>query len=134
MALTIRKPWVAGRFYPDRPVRLRETIQGLTDMGAVRKKAVAIVSPHAGYVYSGPVAGAVFSSTVMPGAFVVLGPAHGEIGPLFAIQSEGGWRTPLGDSPIDRDLAVRILDGCSLVERDDQAHLWEHSLDRKSVV
>jgi len=124
-----RKPHVAGQFYPGSRERLRETIQGLTDATAERKKAVAVVSPHAGYIFSGPVAGAVFSTTVLPRVFVVLGPGHREIGPLFAIQAEGSWQTPLGESPIERELAGRILGGCALVEEDAQAHLWEHSLE-----
>ncbi|MCK7484051.1 MAG: AmmeMemoRadiSam system protein B [Candidatus Moduliflexus flocculans] len=62
--------------------------------GAERRQAIAVVSPHAGYVYSGPVAGEVFSTTAMPPVFVVLGPAHREIGPLFAVQAKGSWETP----------------------------------------
>jgi AmmeMemoRadiSam system protein B len=124
-----RKPYVAGQFYPGGRERLREAIEGLTDAAAERVKAVAVVSPHAGYVYSGPVAGAVFSTTVLPPVLVILGPGHREIGPLFAIQAEGSWQTPLGESPIERDLALRILAGCDRVEENDQAHLWEHSLE-----
>ncbi|OGD13184.1 MAG: AmmeMemoRadiSam system protein B [Candidatus Aminicenantes bacterium RBG_16_63_14] len=124
-----RKAFVAGRFYPGSCERLRETIAGLTASTAVRKKAIAVVSPHAGYVYSGPVAGAVFSSTLLPSVFIILGPGHREIGSLFAIQVRGSWQTPLGESPIERDLAARILAGCALVEENDQAHLWEHSLE-----
>lgn len=124
-----RRAYVAGQFYPAGRERLRETIEALIDPDAVGKKAVAIVSPHAGYVYSGPVAGAVFSSTVLPEVFVILGPAHREIDSLFAIQAEGSWQTPLGESRIEPDLARRILAGCPLVEEDAQAHLWEHSLE-----
>ncbi len=124
-----RKPYVAGQFYPGSGERLREAIEGLTDASAERKKAVAIVSPHAGYVYSGPVAGAVFSTTELPPVLVILGPGHREIGPLFAIQAQGSWQTPLGESPIERDLAHRILAGCDRVEENEQAHLWEHSLE-----
>jgi len=124
-----RKPFVAGQFYPGSRERLRETIEGLVVPDAPRKKALAVVSPHAGYIYSGAVAGAVFSTTVLPGVFVILGPGHREIGSLFAIQAQGSWQTPLGESPIERDLAGRILAGCSLVDENEQAHLWEHSLE-----
>lgn len=124
-----RKAFVAGQFYPGGRERLRETIAALVDPSAERKRAVAVVSPHAGYAYSGPVAGAVFAATAMPGTFVILGPGHREIGSLFAIQADGSWQTPLGESRIASKLAGRILAGCGLVEEDERAHLWEHSLE-----
>lgn len=124
-----RKPFVAGQFYPGTRERLREAVASLSDPAAVRTKALAVVSPHAGYVYSGKVAGAVFSSVVPPPVFVILGPAHRQIGPLFAIQAEGSWRTPLGESPVETDLASRILAGCPLVEASERAHQAEHSLE-----
>ncbi len=124
-----RKPCVAGQFYPGGREALRDTIAGLTDPSAVRKKALAVVSPHAGYIYSGPVAGSVFSSTRLPGVFAILGPAHREIGSLFAIQLRGSWQTPLGESPVDEALASRIVSGCPLVEENDEAHIGEHSLE-----
>jgi AmmeMemoRadiSam system protein B len=124
-----RKPFVAGQFYPGTRERLRETIALLTDPGTARKKALAVVSPHAGYVYSGGVAGAVFSSAALPPVFIILGPAHREIGPLFAVQAEGSWQTPLGESPIETGLASRVLAGCPLVEANERVHLMEHSLE-----
>jgi AmmeMemoRadiSam system protein B len=124
-----RKAFVAGQFYPGSRERLRETIAGFAVPDGVRKKAIAVVSPHAGYVYSGPVAGAVFSTTVLPAVFVILGPGHREIDSLFAIQARGSWQTPLGESPIEADLASRIIAGCPLVEENEEAHLGEHSLE-----
>jgi AmmeMemoRadiSam system protein B len=101
----------------------------LVDPAATPAKAIAIVSPHAGYVYSGPVAGAVYSATKIPELCVILGPAHRGIGPLFAIQVRGRWETPLGASPVDEALASRLLAGSAPVEEDDQAQLAEHSLE-----
>jgi len=124
-----RKPYVAGQFYPAGREALRETLAGMVDPAAAKTKAIALVSPHAGYVYSGPVAGAVFSSAEIPGVAVILGPAHREIGPLFAIQAGGRWLTPLGESPVDEALAARIAAACPLVEDDARAHLLEHSLE-----
>ena len=125
-----RKARVAGQFYPGDEARLRRTIEEMSEPpGGGRKKAIAVVSPHAGYVYSGPVAGAVFSLTVIPGTVVILGPGHREIGSLFAIQGRGSWLTPLGESPIEADLALQIMKRCALVEEDEQAHLLEHSLE-----
>jgi len=124
-----RKPCVAGSFYPGQKDRLLETIEQMTNPAAARKKALAVVAPHAGYEYSGPVAGAVFSSVEIPRTVVILGPAHRDIGALFAIQKEGSWVTPLGETPVQADLAALILDLCPLVKEDERAHLWEHSLE-----
>ncbi len=124
-----RKPSVAGQFYPGGRDKLRGTIAGMVDPAAAPRKAIAIVSPHAGYIYSGPVAAAVFSAVKVPATCVVLGPAHREIGSLFAIQGRGSWLTPLGESPVDEALASRITAACPLVEENAQAHLGEHSLE-----
>ncbi len=124
-----RQPYVAGQFYPGERKDLRQALAALIDPAAAAGPAIAVVSPHAGYVYSGPVAGAVFSAVRVPATAVLLGPAHHEIGPLFAIQTRGGWRTPLGESPVDGPLAGRIMAGCPLVEEDASAHRREHSLE-----
>ncbi len=124
-----RKACVAGQFYPGSREKLEETIAAMTVPAAARKKALAVVSPHAGYIYSGPVAGAVFSATVIPEVVVILGPGHREIGSLFAVQARGSWSTPLGDSAIDEALASRILAACPLAEENEEAHLGEHSLE-----
>ena len=124
-----RKPSVAGTFYPGRADELRKMIQGFIEAEAARTKAVAVVSPHAGYIYSGPVAGAVFSSVEVPDVAVILGPAHREIRPVVAIEREGAWQTPLGEAAIATALADLILERSSLVENDPAAHRLEHSLE-----
>jgi AmmeMemoRadiSam system protein B len=125
----IRKPAVAGYFYPGRPDDLRSTIEGMVDPGAAKKKAVAAVSPHAGFVYSGPVAGALFSSIQMPERFVLLGPSHRMINSRFALMREGAWETPLGTVPVDADMAAEIAGNSDLIEEDEGAHSQEHSLE-----
>ncbi len=125
-----RKPAVAGTFYPGKKDRLREIIEGLVaDPPVARRKALAAVAPHAGYEYSGRVAGAVFASVEIPGTVVVLGPGHRDIGSLFAVQSEGSWLTPLGETPIQADLASGILKLCPGAREDESSHLREHSLE-----
>jgi AmmeMemoRadiSam system protein B len=124
-----RRPSVAGTFYPGGETELRETLSRMTDPGKPREKAVAVIVPHAGYEYSGPVAGAVLSSVAVPEVALVLGPAHREIGPLFALQAGGSWLTPLGELPIDEELARAILDRCPLVEDDASSHRGEHSIE-----
>jgi AmmeMemoRadiSam system protein B len=130
MAVMKRKPYVAGTFYPGQKDRLRETIERLVSSPPVpRKKALAVIAPHAGYEYSGRVAGAVFASAEIPGTVVVLGPGHRDIGSLFAVQKEGSWLSPLGETPIQKDLASSILEFCPAAREDERSHLWEHSLE-----
>lgn len=124
-----RRPFVAGQFYPGGAGELRAMIRGMIDPRARKERAIAIVSPHAGYIYSGPVAGAVFSSVLLPRTIIILGPAHRGIAPLFAIQRSGSWTTPLGDVPIEANLADAIIRLEPLVKEDVSAHLHEHSLE-----
>ncbi len=124
-----RKPYVAGSFYPGQKDLLEGMIEGFVDRNAERTQVLAVVVPHAGYEYSGPVAGAVFSSVELPAEVVILGPSHRGIEPLFAIQKQGSWLTPLGESPIAAELADLIMKSCPLVADDERAQLHEHSLE-----
>jgi AmmeMemoRadiSam system protein B len=125
----IRKPAVAGHFYPERAGKLRAMIETMVDPQAEKEKAVAVVSPHAGYVYSGPVAGAVFSSVVLPDLFIILGPSHRGTRSLFAIAGKGIWQTPLGEIPVQSELARLIMNHSPLIEEEENAHALEHSLE-----
>jgi hypothetical protein len=125
----IRRAAVAGQFYPGNPAELRRLIEKLADPKAKKEPAVAVVSPHAGYVYSGRVAGAVFSSVVLPATFVIVAPAHRPIRPVFALMTEGSWETPLGEVPIDAELAEGIQSRCRIAVSDPAAHAAEHSLE-----
>ncbi len=120
---------MAGYFYPGGERELREVLGRMMGPSRPKAKALAVVAPHAGYQYSGPVAGAVFSTVLIPGTCLMLGPAHRPIGSLFAVQSKGSWSTPLGDALIAEELAGRILEECPLVEEDERAHLEEHSIE-----
>jgi AmmeMemoRadiSam system protein B len=91
--------------------------------------AVGVVSPHAGYVYSGKVAGAVFSRVVVPDTVLLLGPNHTGMGTAASVMSRGSWATPLGPAPIDEDLADAVKAACPLIEEDALAHAHEHSLE-----
>jgi len=125
----IRPPAVAGYFYPGRAPELREMIEAMVPAKRERKRAYGVVSPHAGYMYSGRVAAAVFASVEIPEVAVILGPSHRGIEPLFAVQTKGSWRTPLGEVKIYSELADRLRQICSLLEDDPKAHALEHSLE-----
>lgn len=125
----VRKPAVGGYFYPGREQELRDMVESLINLETKKEKAIGVVSPHAGFEYSGPVAGAVFSSVSLPEKFVILGPSHRPIQPMFAIMKEGSWETPLGQAKVDSFLAESIMNHSSQVIEDDIAHIHEHSLE-----
>jgi AmmeMemoRadiSam system protein B/AmmeMemoRadiSam system protein A len=104
-------------------------IQTLVDEKAAKKEVIGVVSPHAGYPYSGPVAGAVLSRIKFKDTFVILGPSHTGRGKPFSIMTEGSWKTPLGQVEIDSELGKRILDGSSHLQEDALAHQYEHSIE-----
>jgi AmmeMemoRadiSam system protein B len=127
----IRLPAVAGRFYPSDPVELTSVIQkhAARESDAVRVHARACLVPHAGYVYSGHVAGAVYSRIALPKKILILGVRHFPRGEQAAILSTGAWRTPLGDAEIDNPLAEMLREACPLLREDAVAHSGEHSLE-----
>jgi MEMO1 family protein len=133
----LRLPAVAGRFYPSHPDELSAIVRQCVRVAAPRENppqqpAIAVKAcllPHAGYVYSGAVAGAVFSRLVLPRKILILGVRHAARGQQAAILSSGAWRTPLGDVPIEEGLARELMAACPLLREDDVAHSAEHSLE-----
>jgi len=120
---------VAGTFYPDNPAALRRLIGSFVDPTAKALPARAVIAPHAGYQYSGAVAGAVYSSVILPEQVVILAPAHRPQKTVFAVCTEGGWETPLGTVPVASDLAEGILARCPGMVAAPEAHAQEHSLE-----
>jgi len=125
----VRKTCVAGYFYPKQKESLLEMIKGFIDPDMKKIKALGAISPHAGYQYSGIVAGAVFASIRIPDRLVLLGPSHRTMNSNFAIIREGEWETPFGNISIDTKLADQIISSTKLVSEDMDAHRMEHSLE-----
>jgi len=127
----IRPPAVAGRFYPANPADLTREVESLlgTDVSAAKVAARGCVVPHAGYMYSGHVAGAVFSRLQLPARYIILCPRHFPQGETLAINSEGAWSTPLGEARIDAELAAELQGRCQPLREDSVAHSNEHSLE-----
>ena len=127
----LRLPAVAGRFYPSHPADLTALIHKYTGPGPGRPSIPvrACLVPHAGYVYSGHVAGAVLARIALPKKIIVLGVRHYPRGEPAAILSSGSWRTPLGDARIDEELAEALKNACPLLREDSVAHSAEHSLE-----
>jgi AmmeMemoRadiSam system protein B len=125
----LRQPAVAGQFYKGTPESLRKQVQAFILPNIERRKAIGILSPHAGLMYSGSVAGAVYSSIELPNTFVLIGPNHTGLGAPVSIMAKGEWETPLGRVSIDESLAALILAKSSHIREDSLAHLREHSLE-----
>lgn len=124
-----RRAAVAGQFYPGDPEELRKTIGAFIRNPDSLLAAKAVVVPHAGYVYSGTVAGEVFSSISLPRRIILLGPNHTGRGALLALAPTGEWNTPLGDATIDGEMNRRLLSEFPDLEEDAAAHIHEHCLE-----
>ncbi|MCX8094038.1 MAG: AmmeMemoRadiSam system protein B [Candidatus Goldbacteria bacterium] len=125
----LREPAVAGTFYEKDVPALKKHISRYITEKKEKYKSKAIVVPHAGYIYSGAVAGEVYSSVIIPDILIILGPNHTGAGKPISIMTEGAWRTPLGDVKINEPLANEIIKKCSVASKDVHAHLREHSIE-----
>ena len=128
----VRRPAVAGRFYPAKPdVLARQLDQYLSsDPGADKAEAaLGCMVPHAGYMYSGQVAGAVFERLPARATYIILCPNHTGRGAPLSIMSQGEWLTPLGAVQIDGGLAQCLVRACHLLTEDSKAHEDEHAIE-----
>jgi len=141
--LKIRRPYVAGQFYAGSQQSLKAQIEqcfkhelgpGALPKVADKKleKIAGLVSPHAGYMYSGPVAAHGYHRLAQegkPDVVVLFGPNHSGSGSALALMKEGFWRTPLGDVEIDTATADLILRASNIIDVDESAHAFEHSIE-----
>ena len=127
----LRRACVAGRFYPGSASELDGVLRGYLTEGkpAKAEKAVAAIAPHAGYIYSGSVAGAVFSSIEIPADIILIGPNHTGLGPGVSVMAQGAWEMPFGRMEINVGLAAALVASGALFTEDTEAHLGEHSLE-----
>ncbi len=125
----IRLPAVAGRFYPSNPETLSGQISRLVSRDGEKMRALGCIVPHAGYMYSGRVAGAVYSAIEIPKRCILLGPRHFPRGAPMAILTQGSFSTPLGEAPIDAEMATALANAYSQLREDPVAHEREHSLE-----
>jgi MEMO1 family protein len=125
----IRPPAVSGRFYPSDAKELARLVKEYAPPGGAKLAARGCVVPHAGWMYSGHVAGAVYAALEIPARCILLGPRHFPRGEAMAILSDGSWRTPLGDARIDTELARELMLACPRLREDPVAHEREHSLE-----
>jgi AmmeMemoRadiSam system protein B len=139
----VRYPRYAGSFYAGSKESLRRQIEecfthkfGPGKLPEVQeagpRRIIGLICPHAGYMYSGPVAANAYYQLARDGrvdVFVILGPNHQGIGSGVAIMDRGVWRTPLGDSEVDGDVAREVLRCSDIIDVDETAHTYEHSIE-----
>jgi len=139
--MKVRKPAVSGTFYPGTPEELEEQIKwcykhklGPGSMPRVNsqgpREIIALIIPHAGYIYSGPVAAHAYNELANDGAFdtvVILGPNHTGYGSPVSLWRKGAWKTPFGEVKINEELADKFLGG--VIEANETAHIYEHSIE-----
>jgi len=134
MTSALRTPAVAGRFYPGRADELLREVREYSSSGNTQDEtnriaAVGCVAPHAGYIYSGGVAGAVYSQIKIPEHCIILCPNHTGKGFQLAIMAHTTWQTPLGNVAPDPDLAERIVRRFPSLQEDSAAHRGEHAIE-----
>jgi len=139
----VRRPCQAGAFYAGTAESLKKQIENcfLHELGPGKipetiktgpRQVVGLVCPHAGYMFSGPVAAHAYYKLALdgkPDIVVLFGPNHTGYGSALAVMNEGFWRTPLGDVEIDAELANQIVDESHIIDVDDSAHRFEHSIE-----
>ena len=124
-----RTPAVAGRFYSNDPNELLEEVQRHLENDAPKIRAKGVMAPHAGFMYSGDVAGSVYSRIEIPETVILIGPNHTGMGERIAVFSRGSWIMPFGDLEIDANLAKAILKNMPVAHESEDAHRFEHSLE-----
>ncbi|MBN1693743.1 MAG: AmmeMemoRadiSam system protein B, partial [Dehalococcoidales bacterium] len=125
----IRHPSAAGFYYPASPDEIRSMLDRFINKNAPKEEVVGLLMPHAGYPYSGAVAGATLSRIEFKDTFIIIGPTHSGLGRPFSVMPEGTWKTPLGEVEVDAELADKIIGFSKYAEADYRAHEDEHAVE-----
>jgi AmmeMemoRadiSam system protein B len=124
-----RAPSVAGQFYYGTVPKLTQQVNEYIDVSAKKERVIGAVCPHAGLMYSGSVAGAVYSAIDFPETFILMGPNHTGLGARISLMESGEWEIPTATFQIDEKISHRIAMNVPLVTKDAKAHMFEHSLE-----
>jgi len=124
-----RKPAVAHQFYEGEKSKLEAQLNEYFVKNQEKQKAVGIVTPHAGYIYSGKVAGAVYSRLAPADVYIIIGPNHRGFGSTASVMTKGTWEMPWGEVTIDEKLSNSITKKCKMIYDDETAHEYEHSIE-----
>lgn len=123
----VRQPAVAGEFYEGSAETLKQQVEECLDRGVAKQDVLGCVCPHAGYMFSGGVAGAVLSSINIPKRVLILSFSHRGAGARYAVWPKGPWRTPLGDVPVDECTTTKLLEDTKTLVADPEPFMYEHS-------
>lgn len=124
-----RRAAFKGMFYEDNPQLLNNQLNQFFEKIQNPKKVIGVISPHAGYIYSGKVAGVTFSHTQPASTYIVTGPNHRGLGQKAGIMSQGAWEIPFGSIKINSELAQKILSKTKEIKEDSLSHQYEHSIE-----
>ncbi|MEW6054908.1 MAG: AmmeMemoRadiSam system protein B [Nitrospirota bacterium] len=124
-----RSPAVAGQFYHGNAAKLSQQVAQYIDRSAKKERVIGAISPHAGLMYSGSVAGAVYSAIEFPDTFVLLGPNHTGLGTPVSLMESGEWEIPTGMFEVDKVLSHKIAMHAPVAAKDSKGHMFEHSLE-----
>lgn len=127
--MPLRAPAVAGQFYPHQASGLKNELAQLCRPSAEKTDAIGLLLPHAGYMYSGAVAGETVSQINLKDIFVIIGPNHTGLGETFSMDLGEDWHTPLGKVSVNRGLAEELLKNSRYLKNDSLAHSAEHSVE-----
>ena len=140
--MNVRRPCVSGSFYPSHPDRLKSLIEDsfnhnlgpgrLPNSPGNHRNIIAVISPHAGYMFSGPGAAHSYlhlAEEAKPDTVVILGPNHTGFGSPISMMDKGGWETPLGVVPIDENIAKELFNVSDIIDINESAHTREHSIE-----
>lgn len=131
---TVREPAVAGMFYPASSLKLKEEVQMLLDISKPKEKIeniVGIVSPHAGYIYSGKTAAYAYNAINGKDyeTVIIISPSHREYFPGISIYNGDAYRTPLGDVPVNKNISAKLISNSKIIFEGMQGHRAEHAVE-----
>jgi len=126
---SVRKPVVAGQFYHSDAGKLKEQLSGFFKNVKTASRSVGVVSPHAGFMYSGQTAAWAIASLKSARTFIILGPNHNTLGEQFSCFPSGPWETPLGRLEVNKNIADQLMKSCGFLSGDTDAHAVEHSIE-----
>ncbi len=125
----VRESAVAGMFYSGDERSLKKELSKFISFNESKKRVIGLISPHAGYVYSGGCAGKGFSMVEIPDTVIILGVNHRGVGYSFAVDGNNFWRTPLGDVAVNIELRSKLVEDSEVFKVDSIAGRDEHSLE-----
>ena len=130
-ATRVRRPLVAGYYYPRDAEALRVQLEAFTSGGRrdAESPARGAIVPHGSYAFSGAIAGAAYQQLRIPARCIVLAPNHAGAGARWSVMAHGAYASPLGELPVDEALAERLRSTCPWLEEDERAQRAEHAIE-----